>query len=442
LANPKKFRSLTTKMMIILFVAAVLALLVGMGGRTVGLLAVDQFYMSEEAAARRMIREANSFREYVADNNLSSTDVAGVELWNREHRYTQLTVKGLSTTISSNAVTTELMGTESGIVVQSGQSTGGGLEFSVNFKDGAFPVVIFESSESLLKTLVNVGAVIVGAVAFLTTVLLYDRNLTRSIQMLSSQVMQVSRGDLDMQILPMTQDEVGTLAMDVDTMRLSIIDKLQKEEAAWQANSQLITAISHDVRTPLTALMGYLEILGDESLNTEEKQSYLQICKNNAQRLKELTDELFGFFLVFGKPKPDQNPELYDAATLLDQILLEHQVRLSQERFDLRFVHQGELTGKIYVDIGHLRRVFDNLFSNVMKYADPEEPVVILQSAEEDILRITISNHVSKTARQVESNKIGLQTCKKLVESMGGEFSQNCIRNEFCVEAVFPLHRS
>ena len=129
-----------------------------------------------------------------------------------------------------------------------------------------------------------------------------QQHLTRTVQTLSRQVRQVSRGDLGMQIQAQTSDEIGQLALDVDAMRLSIIDKLQREEEAWKANSQLITAISHDVRTPLTALMGYLEILADETLSSEERNAYLDICKNNALRLKGLTDELFGFFLVFGKP--------------------------------------------------------------------------------------------------------------------------------------------
>ena len=197
-------------------------------------------------------------------------------------------------------------------------------------------------------------------------------------------------------------------------MRLSIIDKLQREEAAWQANTQLITAISHDVRTPLTALMGYLEILADESISPEERQAYLQVCKNNAVRLKGLTDELFGFFLVFGKPTPDQSPEEFDAAMLLDQILMEHEMNLTQKNFQVELRHEGEITGKLRIDLTHLRRVFDNLFSNVSKYADPQQPVTITQAVEGEDIRVTITNHIAEQTNRAESNRIGLQTCHKL----------------------------
>ena len=205
-------------------------------------------------------------------------------------------------------------------------------------------------------------------------------------------------------------------------MRLNIIDKLQREEAAWAANSQLITAISHDVRTPLTALMGYLDIASDDSLTPQERDAYLAICKNNALRLKSLTDELFAFFLVFGKPQPDQNLEEVDACTLLDQILLEQEMNLTQKGFTVRIVHRGELHGKLRVDVGHIRRIFDNLYSNVCKYADPERPVNALIEGEQDKLTVYLSNYVRLRADRVESNRIGLQTCEKLVKAMGGSF--------------------
>ena len=242
-----------------------------------------------------------------------------------------------------------------------------------------------------------------------------------------------------MQIKPQTHDEIGQLALDVDAMRLSIIDKLQREEDAWKANSQLITAISHDVRTPLTALMGYLEIVSDENLSADERSAYLDVCKNNALRLKSLTDELFGFFLVFGKPTPDQQAEDFDAVTLLDQVLLEHVMDLTQQGFQVD-TRADELHGILRVDLSHFRRVFDNLFSNIRKYADSSHPVSITQRIDRDELIITISNHINPSHPRVESNRIGLQTCHKLVAAMGGEFNQSRTKETFSVEVLLPLH--
>lgn len=439
MVKKKTFRNLTVQSLIVLCLAAVMAVLAGVGVYISGMAAVERYYFSDSAITGRVTDEIASFREYVAENSLASTDVTAVGKWNREHRYTQLTIKGLTTTISSNYNRAELMGTESGLLLQYGQVAHSSVEFPVNFADGVCSVVIYESSESLIYQAVNAASIAVGAVVFLAIVLLYDQRVTRSIQTLSRQVNQVSQGDLDRVIRSPRQDEIGQLAEDVDNMRLSIIDKLQREEAALQANSQLITAISHDVRTPLTALMGYLELLDEDDIPKEERDSYLEICKNNAMRLKSLTDQLFSFFLVFGKPNPDQTIEMVDGSTLLDQIILEHEMHLRQQGFDVRPVQQA-FTGKLRVDLGHIRRVFDNLFSNVAKYADAAQPVGVLQTMEDGRLHVTVSNAIPEKQPRVESNKIGLQTCKKLIESMDGEFRQNRDETTFTAEVILPIY--
>lgn len=406
----------------------------------IGSAVVDQVYLSSESVDRRMNQEISSFRSYVEENRLASTDVNAVGQWNRDHPNTNLTIYGMSTTISSFPDGAELVGNEAGIVVRSELNAQTGKEYPVNFKDGVFTVAVYDTSRGMVSAAVNLSALALAALVFLAMVLLYDQHITRTVQTLSRQVRQVSRGDLQMQIKPMTRDEIGQLALDVDTMRLSIIDKLQREEAAWQANSQLITAISHDVRTPLTALMGYLEILSDESISPEERKAYLEVCKSNANRLKSLTDELFGFFLVFGRPTPEQVLSEFDAVTLLDQVLLEHEMDLRSKGFDVEMVVCEDLTGKLRVDLGHFQRIFANLFSNVSKYADPARPVTITQKLEQDELLVTIANFINPQQTRVESNRIGLQTCQKLVSAMGGEFSQSRSKDTFTVDVLLPLY--
>ena len=416
-----------------------LALASALGVMLLGNALVEQVYLSSELVNKRMDAQITSFRSFVQEQQLSSTDVNAVGQWNREHPKITLTIYGLTTTLSSSAEGAELVGNETGIVVRSVEKQWLSKEYPVNFRDGVFTVAVYDSSRGMVRAAVNLSALSMAALVFLATVLLYEQHITRSVQSLSRQVRQVSRGDLGMQITPQTSDEIGQLALDVDAMRLSIIDKLQREEEAWKANSQLITAISHDVRTPLTALLGYLEIVSDESLSPDERSAYLEICKNNALRLKGLTDELFGFFLVFGKPQPDQKPEEFDAGMLLEQGLLEHEMDLPQRGFQVE-TGSDPITGSLQVDLGHFRRIFDNLFSNVRKYADPSCPVTITCRCDREELTVTICNRIRQDANRVESNRIGLQTCHKLVAAMGGEFNQSRTKETFTVEVLLPVY--
>ena len=431
--------SLTFKLVAAVCVALLFALVTFAAGLLLGNMVVERAFLSKEAVSQRLAQEINSFRAYVAENQVASTGVNAIGEWNRNHQHIQLTVYGLTTTVSSTASGAELVLNELGVVIRAGELTEGMVEYPVNFSDGVFMVAVYDTSTWLYAGAVVLAALALAALVFMTLILLYDQHITRTVQTLSRQVRQVSHGDLQMPIRPMTKDEIGQLALDVDNMRLSIIDKLRREEEAWKANTQLITAISHDVRTPLTALMGYLEIISDDSLPESERKAYLQICKNNATRLKSLTDELFGFFLVFGKPTVDQSLEEFDAPMLIDQILMEHQMNLMQRDFQVELLHERELSGKLRVDLTHLRRVFDNLFSNVSKYADVTKPVTITLNQEDDELTVTIVNYIAPQKVRVESNRIGLQTCHKLVQSMGGEFTQSRTKETFTVEVLLPL---
>lgn len=437
MANKSKYRSLTLKLLVMLVISAIAATALYFVCSYLGRQAVDRIWLSPERTEGRITADIRSFRDFVEENNITSTDAQSVGQWNRKHADIRLTVNGRNTILNSDGYGAEITISDTGLSVRLDESAG--YDFPVNFADGTYTVSVYDHSQNRLYNIARITSIVVSAIAFLLLMVIYERHVTLSILRLSRQVRQVSRGSLQQHIQLPSTDEIGQLAEDVEAMRLSILDKLRREEAAWQANTDLITAISHDVRTPLTALLGYLDILEDPELSPEVQRAYLDICRNNALRLKDLTDELFGFFLVFGKRTPEQNLELFDAAMLLEQILLESQEELSQQGFDIQLSWPEELRGSLNVDLGHLRRVFDNLFSNLRKYADPANPVSIQVQTEGQTLRLSVTNSILATQNRVESNKIGLKTCEKLLDAMGGSFRQSKTADTFTAEVQLPL---
>jgi signal transduction histidine kinase len=438
LAKKTRVRSLTLKLLGMLLVSALAAgalyLLCGFVGQRI----VTNIWLSPARTQSRMKEHIRSFRDYVDENDISSTDAAAVGRWSQDHADVRLTVHGRNTVISADSYGAEITLTDSGLSLRLEDRDN--YPCTVNFSDGSYTVNMYDHSDTRLYNIVNIASIVLSAAVFLVLVLLYERHVTYSILRLSRQVRQVSRGSLQLRLHSPANDEIGQLAEDVEAMRLSILDKLRREEEALQANTDLITAISHDVRTPLTALMGYLDILSDPALPPEVQRTYLDICRNNAQRLKDLTDELFGFFLVFGKQTPEQMPESFDAAMLLEQILVEAQAELTGQGFAIRAEWPKELAGMLKIDLNHLRRVFDNLFSNLRKYADPQKEVVIRVSTGDSVLHIAITNAILTAGSRVESNKIGLKTCDKLLTAMGGRFRQNSDADRFTAEVTLPLY--
>ena len=107
---------------------------------------------------------------------------------------------------------------------------------------------------------------------------------------------------------------------------------------------------------------------------------------------------------------------------------------------DIRILRPDDLPGTLRVDLSHLRRVFDNLFSNLRKYADPNGPVTIRISAENRQLHISLTNTILSGSNRVESNRIGLKTCEKLLAAMDGSFRQIRDDGSFTAEVTLPLY--
>ena len=132
--------------------------------------------------------------------------------------------------ITSNRNGADMVGTANGFVVRVGEDADYAYQSAVLFTDGAYQTTIYETSQRHLYALTKMIALSVAAAVFLIIILGYNSRVIRNIRKLQRQVGQVSRGDLIKKIHPTTRDELGQLAADVDAMRLSMIDKLHREQ--------------------------------------------------------------------------------------------------------------------------------------------------------------------------------------------------------------------
>ena len=104
-----------------------------------------------------------------------------------------------------------------------------------------------------------------------------------------------------------------------------------------------------------------------------------------------------------------------------------------------RIDFEGDCT--LVVDPIQLKRVMDNLVSNIKKYADPRQPVVFLSELGDRRLSVTVSNAVSPELARRESTKIGLRTCEKILSALGGSFTTRTEDGRFAAELTLPAER-
>ena len=193
-------------------------------------------------------------------------------------------------------------------------------------------------------------------------------------------------------------------------------------------NSPVIRSLAHDIRTPLTRLTGYLEILRYKKFNdADEFDKYLNSAAKNAEELRLLTDQLFTSASMAGSV----------TGVRLNEILSDIGTELREAGFSVKIaLSDAEFT--VGINELHMHRVIDNLFSNIAKYGDLEKPVMISSHVTDERLDLNFINYVDPD-NFADGTGIGLCTVYMLVKEIGGEFSKYRTDDTFEVRLRIPL---
>lgn len=354
-----------------MILALILSLAVGIGCYfgcyRLGVWTINHGYMSADAVELRNQRHERSLQQYVASNNVSSRDTVAIEQWLRSEKNASVIVYQAQ----GDPYEAGTWGTSQLLddTTQNDLATLGYSFYTVQFADGAYRVAVCDYSESRLFGYAQIGALVLAFVAYSCIAFGFTRRLARRVTRLSEAVS--AAGALN-QTIPVTgTDELARLAQNVNTMRDTIVERTRNEQTALQANSDLITAMSHDIRNPLTSLIGYLDLLEMQQAQLpEDLRRYVLASRDKAYQLKDLTGEMFRYFLVFSRGEQETHPEPYDAQILCAQLLGECAEELRSRGFDVNLLLLGTPC-TVTTDAQMLKRVTDNLLSNIEKYADP-----------------------------------------------------------------------
>lgn len=382
---------------------------------------IEQKYLTDDKERERVEEVLVNFKSWVEQSDISSDNMDAMLNWFKENKNFKLIV---------------LEGVEADTVPDTQKYD---YSIEVEFSDKTAVVAAQDYSE-MLNALGDIMAIIVAVVLFILIVIVYYQAEISRIMRLSRDVKAIARGDLQGKIGKHGNDEIAQLAEHVDGMRDSILQKMDEKEQAWRANQDLITSISHDIRTPLTSLLGYLELMDAHRDNlTDEQQRYLAVCCENAGRIKRQSDELFNYFLAYGHKDQEVLLEQYNAAVLFDQLLSERFMSAELSNVQLHYELSPSLEGvRVYTNVDYLSRVLDNLYSNIVKYADHQSPATFCVEYRDRMVIVTGENKIAKRSGKVESTKLGLLTCESIMHSLQGSFRTQKQGDTFTVVLALP----
>ncbi|HNV04901.1 MAG: signal transduction histidine-protein kinase BaeS [Euryarchaeota archaeon ADurb.Bin023] len=241
---------------------------------------------------------------------------------------------------------------------------------------------------SVLSPLIQLGFFIFG---FIVSFIYLTQGKLKYIQDISKGLQAISKGDFEYRVPQKGDDEIGLLAKNINSMADELKKSIYEERRSEKLKNELITNVSHDLRTPLTSVMGYLRLYTEKKYDSaEQAQEYIDIAYKKSISLKELIDDLFEYTKLNNFDiKLDM--EVFDINRLARQVIqeimpvaLEKNIKFETNLKDQKFF--------INADAGKMARVVENIISNAIKYSGSGSRIDVVSFKRDCEVILEISN--------------------------------------------------
>ena len=278
--------------------------------------------------------------------------------------------------------------------------------------------------------------VLIYSVVLFFVIRKYVDDISSKYKRLTEATNEIAEGNLDVKI----EDDLGVFNPFKDNLEKiqgGFKKAVQEEVKSQKMKTDLISNVSHDLKTPLTAIITYVDLLKDENLSAEKRKEYLAIVDRKSQRLQELIEDLFEISKA-SSGNINLNIEQVDIVSLMKQSLFELDDKLKEANLSIKTNYSAE---KIILALDSQRtyRVFENLILNTAKYAMKNTRVYVDIIEENKNVKVIIKNIAAEEidfneneiverfvrgdkSRNTEGSGLGLAIAKSFVELQGGKF--------------------
>ncbi|MFD0678904.1 MULTISPECIES: HAMP domain-containing sensor histidine kinase [unclassified Paenibacillus] len=221
---------------------------------------------------------------------------------------------------------------------------------------------------------------------FTLTFYLFTARKMKQFQLLNNGVEKIAQGKLSVRLPVNSGDELGTLTRNINEMAGQLEEKMEKERLAEKTKIELITNISHDLRTPLTSIIGYLMLLQANIRKDDSTSPYVQSALNKSNQLKKLIDDLFEYTRLTSK-QVFLEKQPVDMVSMLKQMIIEFSPLA--ESYDIQIESDlPEQKIMLHVDARTFVRAVDNLLMNALKFS--VKPGVIRVDLHKDVSGVVL----------------------------------------------------
>ena len=313
-------------------------------------------------------------------------------------------------------------------------------------------VFTFHSNYDLFELSVYTAPLLSIALSVISIFIIKDK--VNKIEQIRSGIDKIKNGNIEHKIEIKKDLLFDDIVKDINeigrTINIAVEERLKSE----RMKNELITNVSHDLKTPLTAIINYISLMKKEDIQPKHLKDYVQVLDKRSQRLKILIEDLFEASKI-GSNNIELNLEENDINQLLTQTLVEMEDYINESKLDF-IVNTPDKEVYILADGKKTFRVFENIISNILKYSLEKTRVYIDLVESDKKVHISFKN-ISKyqlnfdpdeiterftrgdLSRNTEGSGLGLAIAKGLVQAQGGELKVDIIGDLFIVNIDFNM---
>lgn len=436
-------------------VIAAISVLLFFGLSLIGARVAESWHPSPQLVKQHEQSLRNSLIDYIEFNDLSAENSWMFHHWINQNKHVELIIRRdgefLFSSYEAEAIAESYA--QPAIDVESATDR----TFEIILMDGpAIATIYYLYAEESLRV-VRIGALLVSLAFYLVLSIVWVKKQGKHVNELTTTLESLHRRDYQKNFNFKGLHEIAKHGESLERYRLSRLNDIAQETQAREKNEELIRNMAHDLRTPLTSLIGYLEIL-DQGIGAEEDRNkhFLDSAKEKASQLREMTNNVFEHFFI-------RSDQIRDVMELIDGSIYQLQITdlIMSDLEALGHSLTTELTDEPFllrINAQMIDRVVNNLLSNISRYGDPTQPcrlrtVILRPEIHTDTVltepqtgltgdlyySLMLCNTKSRKSTSEPGAGIGLANVARIMEAHHGYLRITETRRNFCVRLIFPV---
>ncbi len=321
-------------------------------------------------------------------------------------------------------------------------------QYDIRLDEEDYKLLIWKnqgSSAVIIKIFLGIS---VSFLLAILTIYLYTYKKVKYIGNLTKGINEFSSGNLEYRITEKENNELGFLAKGMNLMANNLKNSIEAERNQEKFKSELITNVSHDLRTPQTSIIGYLQLIDNEKTTEDNKKRYVKSAIEKSYKLRDLIGDLFEYSKLQSNSVSLQRSNV-NVIEIIEQSIGELYVEAMKK--NIVFIKNYEYSNiNLYIDSNKIGRVFQNILSNTVKYSVENSNVLIDINEEKNDVIISFENEIEQESlkdvdkifnrfyrcnesrnSEIPGSGLGLAIAKSIIDLHNGDIYAKCENNIF-----------